>query len=242
VQAGDPGETARLPSTEYWAKVLERHRIDGGVDYAALREARGDLDVFLSLVAIARPANANREEAMAFWINAYNAVVLEFVLERYPGIRSVMDFPGFFTQQTTVVAGEEMTLDQIEARALEPGDPRVHFGLVCASRGCPDLREEPYDGRRLDLQLDDQTRVFMADREKGLRLDGEAGVLWVSSIFKWYGGDFTGGSTAVAYLRRGRLVDWIAEYLSDETVSAIDTTRPSVRYIEYDWQLNDRRR
>ena len=135
-----------------------------------------------------------------------------------------------------------MTLDQIEARALEPGDPRVHFALVCASRGCPDLREEPYDGEQLDVQLDDQTRVFMANPEKGLRLDGETSVLWLSSIFKWYGGDFTGGSTAVAYLRRGKLVDWIAEYLSPEAVSLIDSARPSIRYLEYDWQLNDRRR
>jgi hypothetical protein len=237
---GGAGEVVRPPSAEHWARILQHYCIEGGVDYRGLRQARDDLDIFLSLIATAEPASADRHDAMAFWINAYNAIVIGFVLEQYPEIRSVKDVEGFFNRQTAVVAGEEMTLDQIEARALEYGDPRVHFALVCASLGCPDLRDEPYDGEYLDSQLDEQTRMFLLDEGKGLRLAAEAGTLWVSSIFKWYGGDFTGGSTAIAYLRRGRLLEWMADFLPAALVSAIHSAHPSIRYIEYDWRLNDR--
>ena len=180
----------------------------------------------------------SREDRIAFWSNVYNAVTVKFVLDLYPEIESVKAVDGFFDTKTFPVAGQSLTLDEIEDRALAEGDPRVHFVVVCASTSCPDLRFEPYRGADLERQLADQTRAFLADSEKGLRFDGSD--LWLSSIFKWYAGDFTGGSTVVAFFARGKILDWILPRLPEDLADRIRDADPSVRYLDYDWSLNDR--
>ena len=107
--------------------------LSGSEILAALQESRADLDVYLEALAEADLGGASPEQAIAFWSNAYNAVVAHFVLELYPDLKSVKDVPGFFDKRRQRVAGEELTLDEIEDRALAPGDPRVHFAVVCAS-------------------------------------------------------------------------------------------------------------
>jgi hypothetical protein len=241
VRAGDPGVGFLLPSTDRWATVLDKYAADGGVDYSALAGDRENLDAFLTLVAAANLRDAPVGEALAFWINSYNAVTLKFVLDRYPEIESVMDVTGFFKELTARVAGESLTLDEIEARALAFGDPRVHFAVVCASQSCPGLRREPYDGKDLAQQLDEQTRAFLTDTGKGVRLDEEDSTLWLSSIFKWYGEDFVAESSTVGDDARGELVGWIEPFLPDETAALLANSDLSVRFLEYDWSLNDRR-
>jgi len=223
-----------------WERVLGRAARGGGLAYAEIARDPADLGSFLAALGDARPEGAPRAEQLAFWINAYNAVVAHFVLERYPGIRSVREVEGFFDELTFPVAGEGLTLDEIEGRARALGDPRVHFAVVCASASCPDLRAEPYRAADLDRQLEEQTRAFLADADKGLAFDPAGGDLWLSSIFKWYAGDFTGGSTIVAYFARGRLLEWILPHLPSELRLRIEGADPSVRYLEYDWALNDR--
>ena len=223
-----------------WDRVLRAHGERGGIDYAAVKADRDDLDRYLRSLRAVKPAEMGEAEALAFWINAYNAVVVHHVLERYPGLESVRDVDGFFDELTYPVAGAELTLDQIEQRALDLGDPRVHFAVVCASTSCPDLRPEAYTPEAVDSQLEEQTRRFLADESKGLRYDAEADVAWLSSIFKWYAGDFTGGSTVVAYFARGGVLDWVVEHAPKEVAARLKQGDPSVKYLDYDWSLNDR--
>lgn len=225
---------------EAWARVLENYQERGGVDYAALAEDREDLDAYLASLDRVRPATLDDAEALAFWINAYNAVVLHHVLERYPGIENVKEVDGFFDGFTFPVAGEELTLDQIEHRGIEIGDERIHFAVVCASTSCPDLRGEPYVAERLDEQLREQTRSFLSDESKGLRYDPEENTVRLSSIFKWYAGDFTGGSTVVAFFARGGVLEWVIDHAPEEVARTLEGKDPSVRYLDYDWSLNDR--
>jgi len=227
-----------IPSAAAWGRVLERFHDAGGLDYAALAAAPEDLESYLASLASARPAAADRAERIAFWCNVYNAVTAKFVIERYPDIDSVKSVDGFFASKTFPVGGEELTLDAIEDRALAQGDPRVHFAVVCASQSCPDLRSEPYRGADLEAQLDSQTREFLADPSKGLLF--EDGQLWLSSLFKWYAGDFTGGSTVVAFFARSKLLDWILPHLPEEQAREIRAANPTIRYLDYDWALNDR--
>jgi hypothetical protein len=210
------------------------------VDYSGLRKAREDLDIYLRSLTVADPEKSSRNDQLAFWINAYNAVTVHFVLERYPGLRSVKDVEGFFDELTYTVAGRDLTLDEIETEARSFGDPRVHFAVVCASQSCPELRGDPYEGEVLADQLEEQTRRFLLDPEKGLRFDRQRGEVWLSSIFKWYAGDFTGGSTVVAYFSRGKVLAWLLPHLPRELADEIEERVPSVRYLEYDWSLNDR--
>lgn len=236
-----PGRSADGAAVAAWGRVLAEHQRQGGVDYAALKRDRGDLDTYLRSLGRARPGAMAEAEALAFWTNAYNAVVLHHVLERYPGITSVKEVAGFFDKLTFPVAGEELTLDQIEGRGRDLGDPRVHFAVVCASTSCPDLRGEPFTAAKLDAQLREQTHAFLADESKGLRYDAAGGTVWLSSIFKWYAGDFTGGSTVVAFFARGGVLDWVREHAPPAVARKLRGKRPSVRYLDYDWGLNDRK-
>lgn len=225
-----------------WDGLLGSYVHHGGVDYGGLAARKQELSSYLHDLAAVRPAELGEKERLAFWINAYNAAVVNLVLARYPGIQSVRKVDGFFDELKVEIAGRERTLDEIEAKARGFGDPRVHFALVCASASCPDLRAEAYRGSRLDAQLDDQVRTFLANPRKGLRFDRVSDTLYLSSIFKWYAGDFTGGSTIVAYFVRSGIVDWVVHYLPAGEAAAIRKADPSVSYMDYDWSLNDRPR
>jgi hypothetical protein len=237
--AGDAA-TPMDAATAAWDRALRAHGRRGGIDYAALKRDREGLDAYLDFVRQTDPASLSRNDRLAFWINAYNAVTVSFVLERYPGIESVRGVDGFFDELTFPVSGRAMTLDQIETAAREM-DVRVHFAVVCASTSCPDLLNAAYVGGDVDSQLRRQTHAFLADEEKGLRYDAGGNDLYLSSIFKWYAGDFTGGSTVVAFFARGGVLDWVIEHLGDRELAAtLEERDPSVKYMDYDWGLNDR--
>ena len=229
-----PGGTERAA----WGRVLSSFVHDGGVDYAGLQARPEDLESFLASLAAARPETLDPSQALAFWCNAYNAVVLRHVLDRYPGIESVKEEDGFFNGLTFPVAGAERTLDEIETEGRALGDPRIHFAVVCASTSCPDLFDEPFRGEEIDSQLSRLTGGFLADPTKGMRYDSD-GTLWLSSIFKWYAGDFTGGSTVVAFFSRGGVADWVRGQLPPAAAAEIGDSS-KVRYLDYDWGLNDR--
>jgi len=238
--AGEGGSQPDPPATAIWDELLRQHARGGGLDYASLARDRGRLESYLEAVAATDVGALDDAAALAFWINAYNAGVARLVLERYPGLASVEDVDGFFDELTVEVAGRAMTLDEIETRARDSGDARVHFAVVCASASCPDLRAEAYVGARLEEQLSDQTSRFLADRDKGLRFDPEREELHLSSIFKWYAGDFTGGSTVVAFFARSQITAWVLPHLPEELAERIRAAAPAVRYMDYDWTLNDR--
>jgi hypothetical protein len=232
--------TMELHDAQEWDDLLRRHAREGGLDYAALAQDRALLDRYLASVAATDASALGPDDRLAFWINAYNAGVAMLVLDRYPGVRSVKDVDGFFDELTFEVAGMPMTLDEVEGRSRESGDPRIHFAVVCASTSCPDLRDEAFVGDRLDEQLEEQTRRFLADESKGLRFDADADELHLSSIFKWYAGDFTGGSTVVAFFARSKVAAWVLDYLPEGSAGPIRAADPAIRYMDYDWSLNDR--
>lgn len=223
-----------------WDRVVSQHVARGGIDYAAVAAGRADLDAFLACIRRIDPAKLPEPDRVAYLSNVYNALVVDAVLRRYPGLASVREVDGFFDEETHTVGGEAMTLDEVEALAREI-DPRVHFTVVCASTSCPDLADEAFTGAAIERQLRRQTERFLADPSKGLRYDREANELHLSSIFKWYAGDFTGGSTVIAFFARGGVLDWVIEHLGDRRLAAeLKEKRPSVKYLDYDWSLNDR--
>lgn len=213
-----------------WDALLRAHVKDGNVDYQAIQASPGRLDHYLSLVAAARmDSSASRPERLAFWINAYNACVVKGVLDHYP-LTSVKKVRGFFDGIRYRVAGEALTLNELEARARAEGGAWVHFALVCASSSCPFLRNEAYVPERVSQQLDEQATRFLADPTRGLRI--EPPTLWASKIFKWYAKDFVpqGPLTAAS------LWAAISSYITVEGLPPI--TDMQLKFMEYDWSLN----
>ncbi len=218
---------------------------DGWVDYAGLARERGALNRFLEQLGKASPnAFKDNAERLAFWINSYNAFTLADALDTvYGKHQSVQQVGGFFDARRHLVAGGQMTLDEIEKHGRDLRDPRIHFAIVCASTSCPRLRRFAYTAEALNNQLEQAAREFLADRNRGLRFDAKNNELYVSPIFKWYAGDFTGASSGFlarvkATVSGSELLDFIARYAPVEVANRIKKNPPKLHYFEYDWSLN----
>ncbi|MDE2291598.1 MAG: DUF547 domain-containing protein [Elusimicrobia bacterium] len=206
------------------------------VDYAGLKDDPAPLDAYLrSLAAVSESEFDSwpKAEREAFIIDLYNASMIRSVVSHYPiaSVKDVALFFGVFREPAVHVWGRTMSLKTLETDyARKLGDYRVHFALVCASKGCPPLRAEAYVGRRLDAQLDDQARRFFAQGWKN-RVDARDKTLYVSPIFKWFPEDFAARGGAVGIARK---------FLPE---AARRELRPgfAVSYTEYDWSLNDAR-
>ncbi len=238
-QAG-AAQTGFARNQDAWARVLNKHVKDARVDYAGLKSAPGDLDLYLGQVAAIPPgefATWKTNDRLALLLNLYNAQTLRLIIDHYPiaSIRKIGLLPGAAWKKEIVrFGGRILSLDDLEHGMIRKdySEPRIHFALVCAAKGCPPLREEPYTGDRLDQQLDDQARRFLSNTAKN-RFDTQTGTLWLSPIFDWYASDFTTGGKTVR--------DFILSYLPPTTRKALSKAGDvTVRYTEYDWTLNDR--
>jgi len=214
-----------------WDHLLRQYVTEDLVDYEGFKREPSALERYLeSLREVNVETLGSREAQLAFWINAYNACVIKGVLDHYP-LHSVKSVKGFFDAMRYRVAGRELTLNGIEAQGRALGDVRIHFALVCASSSCPSLRAEAYQPRRLEQQLIEEAKRFLEDPQRGLRLEGST--LWASRIFKWYAKDFVSERLTPA-----SLLSAVLAYLPWE-LQASPRERLALKWIEYDWTLND---
>ncbi len=241
-------------SANDYAYVLNRYVDEQGlVNYQGLKADRAQLDSFIeSLATIKGYQNWDDNQKIAFWCNAYNAITLQVIIDNYPikptfparlkyPANSIRQIPGVWSKLNFNIMGRDLTLDDIEHNILRPQfkEPRIHMAIVCASRGCARLRNEPYAGDKLEQQLADQCRLFFADPDKFRISGGEVGI---SPYFKWFGQDFIEKYDDPARLKdqpaniRAALnlaMDYTgqADYLLNGTYRVI--------FQEYDWSLNE---
>jgi len=222
------------PDHSIYANLLAMYVHNGVVDYAGFKKDEKKLDHYLSALESTEVKSLDRDGQMAFYINTYNSWTIKLILSGYPGVESIKDLGGFFSgpwkKEFVRLHGETVTLDHIEHDILRPRfkDSRVHFAVNCASKGCPPLITEPYDGVRLDEQLDRSARDFVNNAEKNY-LDGDK--LYVSKIFKWFAKDFNKDVI-------GFFIKYADEPLKKKLQAMQD--RIQVKYLDYDWSLNGR--
>lgn len=238
-----------------WTDLLAKHVhwINGGVasqvDYAGLQQDQKQLEAYLeqlSGVYLSDFTRWGKPEQLAFLINAYNAFTVQLILTEYPDLQSIKDLGSFFSspwgKRFFSLLGTHRSLDEIEHRMIRaPGafdDPRIHAAVVCASVGCPGLRDEAFVAERLEDQLEDSLKRFLADRSRN-RYNAGNDRLEVSRIFDWYEEDFTSGfrghTTHAAFL--GDYAELLAD---DENVrQRIAAGQVEIDFLEYDWALND---
>lgn len=243
--AAQPAPHAPLPPLDpehaAWTALLRRFVRDGLVDYRGLAaEGAADLDAYLaSLSAVDETEylTFSREARIAFWVNVYNAFTIRLVLDHYPieSIRSIGFLPGSAFRRRFIRmelhGGGRLSLDHVEHRILreELGEPRIHFAIVCASRSCPALRPEAYRGRDLDAQLDAATRAFLADETRNRIRPGD---VRLSAIFRWFREDFEKAA--------GSVPAFVARFADGPAAAALRDPDVRVRYLDYDWSLNER--
>ncbi len=225
-------------SHDEWDRLLAGGTVDGLADYDYVHVRRQELDAYLERVAQADLASLDPDHLMALLMNAYNAITLRSILDAWP-VESIRDIDGVWTEAKHTVGGQELTLDEIEHNLLRPfwKDPRIHFGVNCASMSCAPLPPWAFTGNEVDFQLEERTRAFLSS-EDNVRVDGD--VLVVSKYFEWYGGDFT----AEGWEPRAETIPaFIARYTRPEIATFIDESggEPPLRFMDYDWALNQAR-
>lgn len=241
-------------------QVLKQYVHDGLVDYQGLKAHPEKLRAYLKQLETLSPEayeQWSRADKIAFWINAYNAITIEGILRHYPiqygGIIARIRFPqssirqidGFWDTVFIKVMGRDITLNDIEHKILRGQfkEPRIHFVLVCASIGCPKLASYAFVGDSLEQQLERQARLFIRDPQK-VSLDRQKKVLYLSSIFDWYGEDFQKYADEAAgldrYSKRERgVVAFVLKYLTPADRAFVQKYQPEIEYLPYDWSLNE---
>lgn len=217
-------------------ELLEHYVAEHGwVDYEGLSRDASKLDRYVASIAEAPFERLGRSEKLALLINAYNAFSLRLILDHWSNgdLLSIQDIPAAqrWDDQRWKIGARLWSLNQIEHEEIRPKfiEPRVHFALVCAAIGCPKLRNEAYQAGRIEQQLEDQAR-YIHSHGRWFRFDASKNIVYLTPLYDWYAGDF--GQAA------GSVLDFAARYSAGLKKALRDGTRPTVRWLEYDWRLN----
>ncbi len=199
---------------------------EGAVNYKGIKNNEAGLNNLLSLLEASSINSEKSDLAKAFYINAYNILVIKGVVSNYP-LKQPLDVTGFFDVKKYNVAGENLSLNELENQKIRAVffDPRIHFALVCAAKGCPKLRNEAYSASKVDSELEEQAKKTIND-PTFVRVKPDSKLLVVSEIFSWYKEDFTN--------EKGSVKNYINAYL-DKNVPA----SYKIVVYPYDWRLNE---
>jgi Protein of unknown function, DUF547 len=256
--AHDEAQTERIDHAP-WDRLIAGYRVagyrvagyrleeaDGVARFAYGRVSTADraaLDAYLLALQAVPIRRYPRAEQFAYWVNLYNALTVQLVLDRYP-IGSIRDInispgdisPGLFASgpwdaPLLAIDGERVSLNDIEHRILRPiwRDPRIHYAVNCASIGCPDLPPRAFTAENTQVLLEDGARAYV-NHPRGARVD--RGRLTVSSIYVWFRDDFGGSDAGV--------LDHLRRYATPPLQAALAPVRTTDGHA-YDWSLNDAR-
>jgi hypothetical protein len=243
LSSGSP--IASEPDYSTWNRLLRAYyNPSRGMDYAHLKsnDAATLEELRQTLGRVDVPSLTPRQQ-LAYWINFYNVNVVSTVIEHYP-IKSIRDIStdpivrlNVFKKETVPFGRGHISLNTIENEKIRERfhDARIHFAIECAARSCPPMPVEAFVGERLDAQLDDQVRKFVAG--PGVRSESRRGktIVHTTKVMDWFGEDFEKwGGGKIPFLRR---------YLPPEKARLMPQSgRVAIEYDDYDWSLNDWRR
>ncbi|MCP5050509.1 MAG: DUF547 domain-containing protein [bacterium] len=218
-----------------WDKLLQKHVKNGVVNYKGFQKDRIQLNRYLGKLEKEDISAYSREEKLAYWINAYNAFTVKLILDNYP-VKSIRKISRPWKQRIWKASGKTVSLDDIEHKILrkEFNEPRIHFAIVCASIGCPSLQGFAFSPAKIEEQLSQSARVFFsAPKHFYIKEDGEKIIIFISKIFKWFGGDFGKNKAEKAA--------FMTPYLDKTSADKIRKAGSlKFKYLGYDWNLNEK--
>ncbi len=239
--AHDPQATATVDHV-LWDSFVKKYVVsspDGinRVEYGQVSsQDRQSLDAYIAILQQTKINAFNRNEQRAYWINLYNALTVQVVLDHYP-VKSIRDIdisPGFFAvgpwrKKLVRVEDQPVSLDEIEHRILRPiwRDARIHYAVNCASIGCPNLQREAFTAQNTEALLDRGAREYV-NHPRGARVENQR--LYVSSIYEWFRQDFGGSDTGV--------IEHLKRYAEPDLKKKLETVS-RIAGDQYDWSLND---
>ena len=185
-----------------WNDLLQKHVTkDGIVNYKGFKKERAKLLTYITSLGKNMPNDTwSKDEKLAYWINAYNAMTVDLILRNYP-TKSIKDISKPWNQRLWKLGEKWYNLDEIEHKILRKmNEPRIHFAINCASFSCPPLLNEAFTAEKLEQQLTQVTKVFLADSKRNTITQDK---LEISKIFKWFSKDFK---------QNGSLIDFLNQY------------------------------
>ncbi|WP_241547946.1 DUF547 domain-containing protein [Leptospira stimsonii] len=219
-----------------FSNELKKYVQNGMVDYSSWKTNRSALDSYLqnlSAVDEKEYSSFSNSERLSFLINAYNAFTIRLILDHYP-LKSIKDLGGIFSGPWKIefftLLGTKKNLDWIEHEKLRKDfqEPRIHFAINCASKGCPPILNEAYQAAKLEEQMSSVAKKFLSD-SKYNRYDSSKKILYLSKIFQWFQADFTRKS--------GSLISFFNANSGLPPVPA----SAEIQHLDYDWNLNQRK-
>ncbi len=234
-KVADYSSTSKPVSHAIWDSLLRKNVNEAGfVDYKGFIQDSLKFNEYLGLLANNHPNEKNwsKDERLAYWINAYNAFTVKLIMDHYP-VESIKDIKNGIPFVNTVwdikfIKIEDATYDlnNIEHGIIRPKfkDFRIHFAVNCASYSCPKLLNRAFTGDKLDAQLDQAARDFLADPTKNVLTKNE---VQLSKILYWYRGDFK---------KYKNIIDFVNAY------GPMPVNRDAkVTHLPYQWSLNEQK-
>ncbi len=233
----------------------------GTVDYKQLKRKKLELNKLFDDLRNFDPNEYkkwSKEDKMAFWINAYNLEMLRIIIDNYPieSTRilrviwppdSIRHISGIWDQYKFIVMNEEFTLHEIDQQFFreEFKEPRVFLAVTYASQSSPPLRDEPYYGYKLNEQLNDQAKKFLAN-PLAFKIDREKQKVYLSAVFEpsWYGQYFINKYGTDKKFKDQQpavraVLNFITGYISESDVRFLETANYSAEFMNYNWRLNE---
>lgn len=222
-----------------WQQIIDNLMVTKGeqnlINYAAAtKKDQQLLKQYISDLAGIDPRRYNKKEQFSYWVNLYNALTVQLILDNYP-LTSITKLGGFFNfgpwdDKVITIANQSLTLNDIEHRILRPiwQDPRIHYAVNCASLGCPNLANSVFTAENNDKLLTLAAKQF-TNSNKGARIDGDT--LTLSSIYDWYGVDFGNNQQ--------QILQHIDRYRDKSAIDGqkLADWKGKIKYA-YDWTLN----
>jgi hypothetical protein len=247
-------ESSEAARTKTFDSLLDLYVRNGDVYYRAIKSERARLDSYVGQLAAASIDKLSRDEQLAFWLNAYDALVLRTVADHYPiqgrsteyPAKSIRQISGAFERLPHRVAGRTVTLDQIEQTILPTfHDPRVYFAVGRGAAGSGRLRSEAFTGARLEEQLADVAAECVT-RAQCVAIDRETGKVSASSIFSWREKEFAAAyadKAPAAFAARSPIeravIAFVMPKLTGTEKEFLAKNTFQVTYSTFDWALND---
>lgn len=216
--------TAQKSIHSLWSTALKEHVDEAGhVNYAKWKEDTTLLDDYITSLKENPPAEFwSRNDSLAYFINAYNAVTVKLILDHYP-LKSIRKLITPWRFKRFELEGEKISLNHIEHQILRKmNEPRIHFAINCASASCPKLFNTAFYAHTMEEQLEEATTLFINDP---LRNQLSKKEMAISRIFQWFASDFGTKKERHAFIRK-------------YATQPVDKNA-KVRFLNYDWQLNE---
>ncbi|KAA3631822.1 MAG: DUF547 domain-containing protein [Calditrichaeota bacterium] len=236
-------------SYKHYAQLLQETVKDGLVDYKNIKASLPSYDstyADFSSLDKGQYKSFTREQKIAYMINAYNFYTIKAIVDHYP-VKSIKNIKGVWDDLEFPVAGEKMTLDNIEHDILrkEFKEERVHVAVVCASISCPELWDKPFLPDSLDAHLNLRAEAFARDSLRN-SINFEKKEMKLSKILDWYSSDFKGkydSDDVFPYLsgEKRSVANFIYQHLDDTTRQKFKGKKMKVGHLGYDWNLNEQK-